>query len=384
MSTNINIALGDEALFNRAKQQQNASRQAQLEKEAAQRLETQATSERTKALTAQGKDAAGNAINGSLTKTPQLERRPAANRISGDGFVLVPSADYTSFGFEAKTIGIKNTKFTNVTAGATGDYTEFFRPEYVATGGPANASYLRAQLTIPGSTYIDSLTYLACDTPGVQGIRFSDPIRVLTTGGEVIPQQIKKPLHKLTSYTVECYLQAAANGPVSGFNSVQSETQFDVIVYSEPASTRLVRGFLIFNANGVNANTFRLELRGADQALNANVYFGYDSPDKPEGTYIWPTRLEFGGWYHVAYVRNNNVESFYFEGTLIKTQTSDLSFVSNIPKEALTQVFLDFTYGEAFPSGNPILQPGLHGFRFTDKALYNTDFVPPPQITTLG
>lgn len=384
MSTNINIALGDEALLKRAKQQQNANRQAQLERDSTKSLSQQATASRTAALSAQGKDAAGNPVNGNLTKAPQLERRPAANRFGG-GFVLVPSADYTSFGFEAKTKGIKATTFTNITASAVGSYTASFRPEYVATGGPANSSYLRTPVEARGATYIHELYYFVCNTPGTQGIRFSDPIRVLTSGGEVIAQQINKPLHKLTSYTVECYLQAAPEGPVSGLTNILCETQFDLKVDPPSApAVRLVRGFLVFNSVGINANTFRLELRGANQVAKANVYFGYDDPLKPPGSYIWPTKLDFGGWYHVAYVRNNNVESFYFEGQLVATQTSDLSFLSAIPESALTDAYIQFQTGEFGVTANPILRPGIHGFRFTNKALYSENFVPPPQITTLG
>jgi hypothetical protein len=297
----------------------------------------------------------------------------------------VPSADYTSFGFEALTRGIKATTFTNITAGATGGYTTYFRPEYVATGGPANSSYLRTPVEARGATYIHELYYFVCNTPGTQGIRFSDPIRILTSGGEVIAQQINKPLHKLTSYTVECYLQAAPEGPVSGLTNILCDTQFDLKVDPPSAPVvRLVRGFLVFNSVGVNANTFRLELRGANQVATANVYFGYDDPLKPPGSYIWPTRLDFGGWYHVAYVRNNNVESFYFEGQLVATQTSDLSFLAAIPDSALTDVYIQFQTGEFGVTANPILRPGIHGLRFTSRALYSGNFVPPPQLTTLG
>jgi hypothetical protein len=383
VSTNINITVGDDALLNRVKQQQSANRQAQLEREASARLEAQATAARTTALTAAGKDAAGNPLIGTRLQVPQLERRPAATRQGGSGFNLIPSADYTSFGFEALTRGIKATTFTNITAGSSGSYTDFFRPQYRATGGPANSSYLQAQPRALGSIYTESLDYVLCDTPGTQGIRFSNPVRILTASGEITAQQIKKPIHKLSSYTVECYLQAASNGPVSQPNNAQCQTQFDVSLRTSPSLTRIVRGFLTFNPIGTNANTFRLEVRGANQAVTANVYFGYDSPSKPAGTYIWPTPLEFGGWYHVAYVRNNNVESFYFDGTLVKTQTSDLSFLSVIPETVLSEAFITFTYGDLFV-GNSILQPGIHGFRFTSKALYSGNFVPPAQITTLA
>jgi hypothetical protein len=385
MSTNINIAVGDDALLNRAKRQQYASRQAQLERESTARLQAQSTAARTAVLAAAGKDATGNSVGGSLTKLPQLERRPAATRDGGLGFNLVPSAEYASFGFNALTRGIRAKTFTNIIAFDTGNYTTYFRPEYVAAGGPANSSYLRAPLEARGATYIHELYYYISDTPGTQGIRIANPVQILTSSGEVPAQQIRKPLHKLQSYTVECYLQAGANGPVSGLSNILCDTQFDLKVNpSSGPDVRLARGFLVFNSVGVNANTFRLELRGANQVAKANVYFGYDDPLKPPGTYIWPTTLDFGGWYHVAYVRNNNTESFYFEGQLVATQTSDLSFLSAIADSALTDMYIQFQTGEFGVTANPILQPGIHGLRFTDRALYTGNFVPPPQLTTLG
>ena len=80
MSTNINITVGDNALLDAAKQQQAASRQAQLNREASARLETQATAARTAAFAAQGRDANGNLLTGGQFTQPQIDRRPAANR----------------------------------------------------------------------------------------------------------------------------------------------------------------------------------------------------------------------------------------------------------------------------------------------------------------
>lgn len=82
MSTNINITVGDNALLDAAKANQAANRQAQLEKEANQRLAAAATDARTEANAAAGKDADGNLLYGVPTAKPDIERRPAANRQS--------------------------------------------------------------------------------------------------------------------------------------------------------------------------------------------------------------------------------------------------------------------------------------------------------------
>ena len=86
MSTNINITVGDNALLDAAKLQQEANRQAQLNREASKRLEAQATAARTAALATQGRDANGNLITGAPFTQPQIERRPAANRQAVDVF----------------------------------------------------------------------------------------------------------------------------------------------------------------------------------------------------------------------------------------------------------------------------------------------------------
>lgn len=98
MSTNINITVGDNALLDRAKQQQAASRQAQLNREASTRLEAQATDERTKALTTQGRDATGNPITGASFTPTQIERRPAANRAPSNVWKsLLPQSPFTVY-----------------------------------------------------------------------------------------------------------------------------------------------------------------------------------------------------------------------------------------------------------------------------------------------
>ena len=100
MSTNINITVGDSGLLDRAKQQQAASRQTQLNREASVQLEAEATAAfltnanaiasgaafnaaRTAAFAAQGRDAQGNLITAPSRIQPYIAPRPAANRSGG-------------------------------------------------------------------------------------------------------------------------------------------------------------------------------------------------------------------------------------------------------------------------------------------------------------
>lgn len=91
MSTNINISVGDNKLLDQVRLQQNASRQAQLDKEDRARLATAGATERTNALAARGFDATGNLLTGSPNQVPRLERRPAATRTGLESFTFAPS-----------------------------------------------------------------------------------------------------------------------------------------------------------------------------------------------------------------------------------------------------------------------------------------------------
>lgn len=80
MSTQINVTVGSGGLPEKAKQQQQAARQAQLEKERQRRIEAQGQEQRTAALAAEGKAPDGSALNSGNAKQPLAQPRPAAFR----------------------------------------------------------------------------------------------------------------------------------------------------------------------------------------------------------------------------------------------------------------------------------------------------------------
>lgn len=92
MSTNINITVGGNSLVDQAKAQQQAARQAQLEKENNAALEDEAAQQRAETLAAQGRDATGTpegtgnppgtATGNPLEKSDVLLDEPAAYRFS--------------------------------------------------------------------------------------------------------------------------------------------------------------------------------------------------------------------------------------------------------------------------------------------------------------
>jgi hypothetical protein len=80
VSTQINVTVGSGGLSDKARQLQTAARQAQLEKERQQRIETQGQEQRTANLAAAGRAPDGTPLYGPGFKQPEIERRPAANR----------------------------------------------------------------------------------------------------------------------------------------------------------------------------------------------------------------------------------------------------------------------------------------------------------------
>jgi len=115
MSTNINITAGDNALLDRARQQQAANRQAQLNREASNRLEAQATAARTTALAAQGRDANGNPITGAPFSQPEIDRRPAASRF-GQGLDLGHLWKFGDIRREVVSTGIESAQFNGTSS----------------------------------------------------------------------------------------------------------------------------------------------------------------------------------------------------------------------------------------------------------------------------
>jgi hypothetical protein len=82
VSTQINVTVDSGGLGARVKQQQNAARQAQLERERTQRVEIEGRTQRDAKRAAEGRTPDGQPLYGTLSKTPEIDRRPAASRVT--------------------------------------------------------------------------------------------------------------------------------------------------------------------------------------------------------------------------------------------------------------------------------------------------------------
>ncbi len=104
MSTQINVTVGSGGLPEKAKLQQQAARQAQLEKERQRRVEAQGQEQRNAALTAEGRAPDGSVLSSGKTKQPLAQPRPAAFR--SDNLPDVGTMwDFYSYGGPAVTLG---------------------------------------------------------------------------------------------------------------------------------------------------------------------------------------------------------------------------------------------------------------------------------------
>jgi hypothetical protein len=173
MSTNINITVGDSGLLDRARQQQDASRQAQLNREAATQLEAQAIAARTAAFAAQGRDANGNLLTGGQFTQPQIDRRPAANR-SGARTCFVVWYDNESaqvFGPSSAVITLDSAIGTYQTTTHLGQTA--FAP---APDGEANGDSHKWNIELPDELTNSNFTIEAWmrsnDAPLLSGFRF--------------------------------------------------------------------------------------------------------------------------------------------------------------------------------------------------------------------
>jgi hypothetical protein len=397
MSTNINITVGGNVLLDVAKQQQAANRQAQLNREASNRLEAQATAARTTALAAQGRDANGNLITGAPLTQPKIDRRPAANRSDGPpNFLLVPHQDFVSNSvpkntLAAKTKGIKNKSFfeflfSDPNFGRIGASAVF-----VPSGGPGGAPFLQTPSGTPEVGFYNAFVqFPVCDNANVLDVvdDYTAPFRVLTSSGVVEPKQINKPVHKLKEYTVEAYFKGDTSYPPIGTVAGRAEIGMNYNDYAGGGAT-VIRALLEYNSFhdfGPSSYLYSLYVLGFD-GFEVQIFFNsywLADPDGPNASmpsygYIWPELLQPNAWYHLALVKTETSQSLYFQGTLIVSVATDFSRLADLPDEAVYSAYADFESG-----GVEILRPSLSGFRFTPRVLYTGPFTPPASITSLA
>ena len=97
MSSQINITVDSGGLSAKAKQQQQAARLAQLERERTHRIEAEAQAQRDAKLAAEGKRPDGQPQFDVPPQTPRLQDEPAANRLASDLIVNGLAVKYSNY-----------------------------------------------------------------------------------------------------------------------------------------------------------------------------------------------------------------------------------------------------------------------------------------------
>ncbi len=428
MSTNINITVGDNALLDAAKQQQAANRQAQLNREASTRLEGQATAARTAALVAQGRDANGNLITGAPFTQPQIERRPAANRIASNvNILLAPNQTYSLYGVLAQTKKIRNLNFVDSYFQDLSEpvfpYDRFiFQP----TGGPApNTTALEVPVAATTLGNYCELEFIVTDNNFVQSVGFLSGSGVsVQIEGNRVPWQSSVTAKDIPVFTAEMYIRAGDGKSVPGVSSADSSCSFDfmrfgatielyqrtISVPAEPdprlryvafvGGSDITEEFLYniipagrsseydggYGADGATGEFWLYEggawsnigIVAVGSFTSVFVYeldFGdfYSSLEPPEGNRFPLGELQ-GVWRHLAYVRDQTESRFYLDGFLLATGTN-----TPIPEtDAITGSI------EGINGRSTSLESAFHGYRVTPKVLYTGNFTPPPSITSFA
>lgn len=345
MSTNINITVGDDALLDRAKQQQTANRQAQLQKEATLRLEAEATAARTAALASQRRDADDNLITGAPFNQPQIDRRPTANRQGDVAILLVPSASFTELGIAAKT--------RKLPAPQTFELGPDFPAAVVAGGGPAGAPAILSPASLGPSGSEKYAGYL-----GV----FSEPA-----------------FFKVNSrkWTFEGYLR---RGSASTSSLLEYDTYVMTLYWYEGSYDGVLGRYAVVEFTVPGANS-----------LDSYDQIDPGAPPSNSFTYRSIAATTLGSWVHMAIVQEPTQYKIFLDGTLLQT----------IEPEPNTENpyygYIDFVdYGargrydifDNLENNDPpeaAVKPGIHGWRFTaGKTLYTSNFTPPPSITNFA
>jgi hypothetical protein len=391
MSTNINITVGDSGLLDRARQQQAASRQAQLNREASVQLEAEAitalltnakaiasgaafNAARTAAFAAQGRDAQGNLITAPSRIQPYIAPRPAANR-RGErepAWLLVPS----DAGFQPRVRGIQPFQlyqFYNYKIG------------FLSNSGPNGTSALY------GSTEIN---------PGVdEDITYRQGI-FTNENTNFVPEPSGKAFTLEAMFKLPPHVDAP-RGPFSAINFTFGALSMEVArtwsmqnVGLDPEDipiTETVTPYttLLFTCSPTTSTFYRYYSNDIDP------FPTYDT-----GLNLQPLRLPnlaTTEWQHVAIVQTpgsteitRNV-SYYWGGQRVAL-LSDIGAAEEYTWPQFINVQVQTQFGNLVPDYEMPWQSYVvtesaigHGFRFTSRALYTGDtYVPPTSITALA
>ena len=346
MSTQINVTVGSGGLSDKARQLQTAARQAQLEKERKQRIETKGQEQRNAKLEAEGKTPDGSPLYGARFEQTQVERRPAASRSSSEEFFLL-------------------------------------RPDT----GPINNEFLATSKKLPEVFSFDPSSLVTfsesagpSESPALQAIPPADNVPNFVSLVSRLPEQpLSKYANKpLKDYTLQVFVKLAETyvfGQDSALLQVtlQGYSDVDGIFYgfsvqifaeleSDRTSTYACSNFYLIESSG---------FAGDSQPYVA------DQVDLSSGE----PKVAPGLWNHLVISRKGSTLYAFLNGQLLGTAISispSNTFLRRQP--GLFPVFCGLSFGQSQVRTTPGQTVSVHGLRFDTKCLYTSDFSPPSNL----
>jgi hypothetical protein len=359
MSTQINVTVGSGGLLEKAKQQQQAARQAQLEKERQQRLEEQGIEQRNAKLEAQGKAPDGSLLYSTALQKPQIERRPAASRIGGKDVWISycdqnPQAVTVPFGFN----------FLYSLAGkpivpysfAFAESPEIISSsQYIASGGPFGLAYVRS---FSPSTFQDDVA-ASCQV--------DFPVNGIVGSYSQQPYKLSGPTN---SFTLEVdHIAYKRNDAVyGGVPASAPETAAGSILTIKLYSTQGIQLYRISaaaNTTTESGPTNEAIALGIEDFSTGNI-LATAQQIVPFGTY----RALSGAWTQSAVVTNSTHCSLYLSGfkvleAALSAPIQKKQYLAFVSTSALSQS------NAAFPTTGPY---GWSASRFSSFARYTENY----------
>lgn len=334
MTTQINVTVDSGGLLERSRQQQTANRQAFAEGEQRTSAEQTGTEQRQKRLTAEGRNANGDLFPGRRPQLNRYRQEPAANRRETEPFLLLrPSGDQIN-----GTVPLIHRGFLSQLSVESGQLT------YDLTGGPnGSPAYVAAS---------------ALDTD-----------RVFLRGYLPFVSGTGKYASGTKDFTLQFYFKFGTT-----FTLYQSSPIVTVQVGPDYLGPSIQRDFVKFSTSLYSPFD---DYTGyfLDYATSyTDLYIGDEPLDPATSTSPLP-----GVWHHVAIVKKGLYVTLYMNGITIQ---SDLTSWGNFVFLSADVANLWFTveFGCSLPYNVEYQPVSIHGIRFDPKALYTSNFIPPPSL----
>ncbi len=359
MSTQINITVDSGGLTDRAKQQQQAARQAQLEKERTLNLSAEALDKRVAAQAAKGLSVDGQPLNSSGFKQPQIERRPAATR-TDSRIILTPLK---------RVFGSKNVSYLQFEGGQedildpeSRKCREKFGYFYADLGAVASSDEANAAFFSATAGPLPNTSAVVVPPDGIVRFQTQGKNKNIKTGANS-PFTLEAWVY--TDTTLSPNRPFLYNEITIGLAAPSIEPTF---LNQLKSICQLRIGFAPSSVfTFTNAYTYAYS---SSSGINALLILSSTQSNESDGRYPHPTVVPVqNAWNHLAIMMAGNYLYWFVNGSLCASVYStqgvegdDLSLAFNSYTEVVADIYAIAGLGNLY----------LRGLKFTPKAVYST------------